>query len=132
MPLHKIGKNKPNKSLHKTCCYKKVPGRNSYSNDETVLKIGKKKWPQCKGYSASKILSLGQNIKLQSGMASLWFEKHKENKKVNERAQRYVYKVKTSAYHELQQRISLGATLENRRVQDMLNIIGSLRSTTRQ
>ena len=63
-------------------------------------------------------------------MASLWFEKHKEIEKVIERALRYVYKDKTSAYHELLQRIGLGTTLENRRVQDML--IGSLRSTTRR
>ena len=44
----------------------------------------------------------------------------KKIEKVNERALRYVYKDKTSAYHELLQRIGLGTTLENHRVQDML------------
>ena len=34
--------------------------------------------------------------------------------KVNERALRYVYKDKTSAYYELLQRIGLGTTLEKR------------------
>ena len=49
----------------------------------------------------------------------------KKIEKVNERALRYVYKDKTSAYHELLQRIGLGTTLENRRVQDMLITINA-------
>ena len=49
----------------------------------------------------------------------------KKIEKVNERALRYVYRDKTSAYHELLQRIGLGTTLENRRVQDMLITINS-------
>jgi len=47
----------------------------------------------------------------------------KKIEKVNERALRYVYNVKTSTYYELLQRIGLGTTLltlENRRVHDML------------
>ena len=49
----------------------------------------------------------------------------KKIEKVNERALRYVYKDKSSAYHELLQRIGLGTTLENRRVQDMLITINA-------
>ena len=49
----------------------------------------------------------------------------KKIEKVNERALKYVYKDKTSAYHELLQRIGLGTTLENRRVQDMLITINA-------
>ena len=49
----------------------------------------------------------------------------KKIEKVNERALRYVYKDKTSAYYELLQRIGLGTTLENRRVQDMLITINA-------
>ena len=49
----------------------------------------------------------------------------KRIEKVNERALRYVYKDKTSVYHELLQRIGLGTMLENRRVQDMLITINA-------
>ena len=49
----------------------------------------------------------------------------KKIEKVNERALRYVYKDKTSAYHELLHRIGLGTTLENRCVQDMLITINA-------
>ena len=49
----------------------------------------------------------------------------KKIEKVNERALRYVYKDKTSTYHELLQRIGLGTTLENRHVQGMLITINT-------
>ena len=50
---------------------------------------------------------------------------HCGSRKSKERALRYVYKDKTSAYHELLQRIGLGTTLENRCVQVMLITINA-------
>ena len=49
----------------------------------------------------------------------------KKLERVNERALRYVFKDKTAPYKELLQRIGIGSTLENRRIQDMLITINS-------
>ena len=49
----------------------------------------------------------------------------KKIEKVQECTLRYVYKDKTSTYHELLQRIGLGTMLTNRRVQDMLITINA-------
>ena len=49
----------------------------------------------------------------------------KKLERVNERALRYVFKDKTASYKELLQRIGIGSTLENRRIQDMLITINS-------
>ena len=45
--------------------------------------------------------------------------------RANERALRYVFKDKIAPYKELLQRIGIGSTLENRRIQDMLITINS-------
>ena len=44
---------------------------------------------------------------------------------MNERALRYVFKDKTASHKELLQRIGIGSTLENHRIQDMLITINS-------
>ena len=51
------------KNIRVVLCQKTAPKNSQYSKNKSIYENGQK-WPQCKGYSPCKILSLGQQMKL--------------------------------------------------------------------